>query len=37
MYHLPKVNNIAPGDVVLTSGEDAVFPKGCLLYTSRCV
>ena len=37
MYHLPKVNNIAPGDVVLTSGEDAVFPKGLKVGTVASV
>ena len=28
MYYLPSVNNITPGDTVLTAGDDSLFPKG---------
>ncbi len=28
MYYIPKVSDVAPGDVVLTSGTDTLFPKG---------
>lgn len=28
MYYLPAVSDVAPGDVVLTSGVDTLFPKG---------
>ena len=28
MYYLPKVSDVAPGDVVLTSGTDTLYPKG---------
>lgn len=28
MYYLPRVSDVAPGDVVLTSGSDTLFPKG---------
>lgn len=37
MYYIPAVNNIAPGDVVLTSGEDSVFPKGLKVGTVASV
>jgi len=28
MYYIPKISDVAPGDVVLTSGTDTLFPKG---------
>ena len=28
VYYLPNVNNIVPGDVIVTSGTDEVYPKG---------
>ena len=28
VYYLPNVNNIVPGDVVITSGTDKLYPKG---------
>ena len=28
VYYLPNVNNITPGDVVVTSGTDSLYPKG---------
>ena len=28
VYYLPNVNNIVPGDVVVTSGTDQIYPKG---------
>ncbi len=27
-YYLPNVNNILPGDVIVTSGTDSLYPKG---------
>ena len=27
-YYLPNVNNIMPGDVIVTSGTDSLYPKG---------
>lgn len=28
VYYLPNVNNITPGDVIVTSGTDSLYPKG---------
>ena len=28
VYYLPNVNNIVPGDAVITSGTDSLYPKG---------
>lgn len=28
VYYLPNVNNIVPGDVIITSGTDGLYPKG---------
>lgn len=28
VYYLPNVNNISPGDTVVTSGTDSLYPKG---------
>lgn len=28
IYYLPNLNNIAPGDTVITSGTDSLYPKG---------
>lgn len=28
VYYLPNVNNIVPGDVIITSGTDSLYPKG---------
>ena len=28
VYYLPNVNNIVPGDVIITSGMDSLYPKG---------
>ena len=28
VYYLPNVNSISPGDVVVTSGTDSLYPKG---------
>lgn len=28
VYYLPNVNNIVPGDVLVTSGTDSLYPKG---------
>ena len=28
VYYLPNVNNIVPGDVIVTSGTDSLYPKG---------
>ena len=37
MYYLPVVNDIIPGDVVLTSGVDTLFPKGIVVGTVASV
>ena len=37
MYYLPKINDIIPGDVVLTSGKDGIFPKGLTVGTVKAV
>ena len=28
IYYLPNINNIVPGDVIVTSGTDGLYPKG---------
>lgn len=33
MYYLPAVNSVVPGDRVITSGLDSMFPKGLLVGT----
>ncbi|MEG0934658.1 MAG: rod shape-determining protein MreC [Clostridia bacterium] len=37
MYYLPVVNDIMPGDVVLTSGVDTLYPKGLTVGTVASV
>ena len=37
MNYLTQANNITPGDVVITSGTDGVFPKGILVGTVTSV
>lgn len=37
MYYLPTVNDVAPGDVVLTSGVDTLYPKGLTVGTVTAV
>lgn len=37
MYYLPTVSDVAPGDVVLTSGVDTLFPKGIKVGTVTAV
>ena len=31
VYYLPNVNNITPGDVIVTSGTDSLYPKGLII------
>jgi len=31
VYYLPNVNNISPGDVIVTSGTDSLYPKGIVI------
>jgi len=33
IYYLPNVNNIMPGDVIVTSGTDQIYPKGLTIGT----
>ncbi len=33
VYYLPNLNSITPGDVVVTSGTDSVYPKGLTIGT----
>ncbi|MBQ8088493.1 MAG: rod shape-determining protein MreC, partial [Clostridia bacterium] len=33
LNYLPRVNNVVPGDVVVTSGTDSVYPKGLVIGT----
>ena len=33
VYYLPNVNSISPGDVVVTSGQDSLYPKGIKIGT----
>jgi len=37
VYYLPNLNNIMPGDVVITSGTDSLFPKGLRIGTVTAV
>ena len=31
VYYLPNINNITPGDVIVTSGTDSLYPKGLVI------
>ncbi len=33
IYYLPNVNNIVPGDLIVTSGTDSLYPKGLTVGT----
>ncbi len=33
VYYLPNVNSISPGDIVVTSGQDSLYPKGIKIGT----
>jgi len=35
MYYIPMVNDIVPGDEIITSGLDGIYPKGLLVGTVR--
>ncbi len=35
MYYIPSVNDIVPGDEVITSGLDGLYPKGLVIGTVR--
>lgn len=37
VYYLPNLNNITPGDVVITSGTDSLFPKGLHIGTVTAI
>ena len=37
VYYLPNLNSIMPGDVVITSGTDSLFPKGLHIGTVTAV
>ena len=37
VYYLPSLNNIVPGDAVITSGTDSLFPKGLHIGTVSAV
>ena len=37
IYYLPGLNNISPGDAVITSGTDSLFPKGLHIGTVSAV
>lgn len=37
VYYLPNLNNIMPGDTVITSGTDSLFPKGLHIGTITAV
>lgn len=37
VYYLPNLNNIVPGDSVITSGTDSLFPKGLHIGTITAV
>lgn len=37
MYYIPSVNDIVPGDEVITSGLDSLFPKGLVVGTVQAV
>lgn len=37
VYYLPSLNNVAPGDSVITSGTDSLYPKGLHIGTITAV
>lgn len=37
IYYLPNLNNISPGDAVITSGTDSLYPKGLTIGTVSAV
>ena len=37
VYYLPNLNNISPGDQVITSGTDSLYPKGLTIGTVSAV
>ena len=37
VYYLPSLNNVVPGDTVITSGTDSLFPKGLHIGTVSAV
>ena len=37
VYYLPSINNVVPGDTVITSGTDSLFPKGLHIGTVTAV
>ena len=37
VYYLPNLNSVMPGDVVITSGTDSLFPKGLRIGTITAV
>lgn len=37
VYYLPNINNISPGDTVVTSGTDSLYPKGLKIGTVTAV
>lgn len=37
VYYLPAVNDVVPGDTVLTSGDDRIYPKGIKIGTVTAV
>ena len=37
VYYLPSLNNVVPGDAVITSGTDSLFPKGLHIGTVSAV
>ncbi len=37
VYYLPSLNNVVPGDTVITSGTDSLFPKGLHIGTVTAV
>ena len=37
VYYLPSLNNVVPGDTVITSGTDSLFPKGLRIGTVTAV
>ncbi len=37
VYYLPSLNNVVPGDAVITSGTDSLFPKGLHIGTVTAV
>ena len=37
VYYLPSLNNVVPGDTVITSGTDSLFPKGLRIGTITAV